>query len=613
MWKKLLIVGMVLIFGSGAVYGGKPFAEQGGALPENDVWNTHANKLLHSGAKLIRYPDKPLPPLTAEDRERGYVLFRQHYSEVVFDSDRPQAYQLMTEPEQTIFSSRGEYEPVTVNLFTLREWPELSLSVSDLKMPGGVFIPAENVDVRVVRRMPGLINVGRSMSEFINRSIALERLDRIDAAANEIVQFWVTVYVPPAASPSIPVGTDIGEFDNLERFRDRAYRGTATLRSGETTIGEITLNVVVLPFKARETDRLYGMCYLPLPGELGFHPENLEKHMVDMRNHGMNSIWTWPDVAAKEVDGEYVFDFTRAAQSRERYFSEVSLSEVVDAYMKAGFTRFWVNGSLEPINEVCVRQLGLAHGTPEWEKAYLSYIRQVRQYALEHGWPDYCHQCIDEPGDIEKTIYLYGLLSSNLPDEKKYLDGGPHGEGFRLIEHVDIFNAAIPSPEGIAAIRDAGKHFWIYNSSYCGLDPKVDRAIFGFGAEKIGAEGVFQWSYQWWDTATVWVYTLPSPAGPIPTAAWEGVREGIKDAKYVDTLKSILSGLPSDHPAHAEFAAQMAAIHAVMPGGENPIMGGNYRPGLMAHLDGIKFDEFRWNIARQIVKLLKQNRVLTDI
>ena len=60
---------MVLIFGSGAVYGGKPFAEQGGALPENDVWNTHANKLLHSGAKLIRYPDKPLPPLTAEDRE----------------------------------------------------------------------------------------------------------------------------------------------------------------------------------------------------------------------------------------------------------------------------------------------------------------------------------------------------------------------------------------------------------------------------------------------------------------------------------------------------------------------------------------------------------------
>ena len=52
MWKKLLIVGMVLIFGSGAVYGGKPFAEQGGSQCQNSGRHSQHSKQFQKGLHL---------------------------------------------------------------------------------------------------------------------------------------------------------------------------------------------------------------------------------------------------------------------------------------------------------------------------------------------------------------------------------------------------------------------------------------------------------------------------------------------------------------------------------------------------------------------------------
>jgi len=36
------------------------------------------------------------------------------------------------------------------------------------------------------------------------------------------------------------------------------------------------------------------------------------------------------------------------------------------------------------------------------------------------------------------------------------------------------------------------------------------------------------------------MYVKPAPDGPVPTCAWEGVREGIDDARYAFTLQELI-------------------------------------------------------------------------
>ena len=59
-----------------------------------------------------RYVDEtPMPGLRVQDRQRGYVVFRRHWMDLVFPNSIPKRREIAE--KVGAFASRGEYEPVT--------------------------------------------------------------------------------------------------------------------------------------------------------------------------------------------------------------------------------------------------------------------------------------------------------------------------------------------------------------------------------------------------------------------------------------------------------------------------------------------------------------------
>jgi hypothetical protein len=89
------------------------------------------------------------------------------------------------------------------------------------------------------------------------------------------------------------------------------------------------------------------------------------------------------------------------------------------------------------------------------------------------------------------------------------------------------------------ATRAGNTALWIYNAG-------MNRFSFGFYPWAVGAKGRWEWHYQWWTQAydpfartseSAWSTgtgaVMPSPDGPLPTEAYECVRAGIDDCRFL--------------------------------------------------------------------------------
>jgi hypothetical protein len=486
--------------------------------------------------------------------------------------------------------------------------------VSNLVAPGGAVIASENLELRTVRRLVCTRDGDRT--RYYEWPLALERRGVADVAPGDNLAFWLTAYVPPEAEPTFRPAPELpwpGSWDD-PAVTAAAYRGTITLEVPGQPDCRLELLLAVLPFQPDEPERLYGMCYLPTPPCRGTFPDSLDQDMADMRAHGMNSVWTWPDSLTKETaDGRIVYDFARPGLYRKDYMY-YGLDAIMEAYLRAGFSRFWVCGTLDPMKEVISDQLGYQLGSEGFGRAYTEYVRQLRQHATGKGWPNYCLHPIDEPGEPEKAleaVRYYELIRKEFPAEKTFADFGPwKGEDEALTPVCDIVCLAIPNPGNADKVTAAGKELWVYNIGSLGHQPKLDRLTWGFISRKIGAKGHFQWVYQWWADDSVAGgfpscirYTQPSADGPIPTPAWEAVREGIDDERYMVTLERLIRRAGEQQPEAIEARKALSDILSPVPGGDKPVIGGGYRDTFVQQTPSTEFDRWRWRLAGYILRL----------
>ena len=599
------------------------FDAQGSALNEYSDWVVNGSSITAApGAVEWTFPPQALPVLTENEKQQGYVLYTRHYMDMVHRSSRPQRAEIGT--RRVIFATPGEYEPVTFSLFALQPLEDVTPVVSDLVSPSGDVIPAENIDVRVVNYL--VCTREGQKTPYHYEPLVLERKDSFSVSSNETLRLWLTVHVPSDAKPTVNIP---GEGDAIpgswedEGVSDSAYTGVVGIRVPGRGEVAFELKLVVLPFKLSEPDRLYGMCYLPNPYSRGLFPHNMDKHMVDMREHGMNSVWTWPDTAVmKDITGRTVWDFEARGLHRKDY-GYYCLDEIVASYVGAGFTNLWICGSMDPLKDIIPGGLGYRLGTPEFSEAYLAFVAQLRQHATRKGWPPYCLHPIDEPGgqgNMQDAMYYYDLINEHYPEEITYADLGPwHGEDEELIPRCDILCLAIPNPENTQKVLDAGKELWMYNCGSFGHDPKSERLSWGLVPRKIGVKGVFQWVYQWWWEDSVKGgfpagrrYTQPSAEGPVPMPGWEAVREGIDDDRYAQTLQDLAVTVGMDDPVSLEAIRALNAILKPVPGGSQAISGGDhpalgaYRGDYLAKTQSIEFDRYRWQLAKHILALMRR-------
>jgi len=479
----------------------------------------------------MQYVDRsPLPPVSAADRERGFVWFRRNPLRLVFPATVP--------PEADVgaplsaFATPGEYESLSFGVRALRPLEDVRVTASDLESEDGrAKISASAIRVRPVRYRPkqGQARWGPFASGLLTVPLFLQSRTSVDIPAGTSQWFWVDVHVPDHA----PAGH---------------YRGWLTIQPKTGQPAKVPVRFEVLPFRLLEPTGVYFGMYAKVPRDLDVFRRQCE----DMRKHGMTTVGLCCPLGSRLTyqDGRV----------RVRFDGTGTLEQALDVYRDVGFPApvVWLMGS--DVLRWCQKQ-----GDPPGS-AFASCYRQVVEAILaegrRRGWPEIVFQPVDEP--FEHTQRLADAkrcleVLKQIPGVRTEEDG-PNGNPStleKLYSLTDILvyhdgpvlkRGQFDAPGWEAFLRrlerDA-KEVWFYNIDLTGWHPEVMRFGYGFGLWQAGGTGMVEWYYGGAPTAyrpssAAFAYPPTETETGGPTIGWQAIREGVDDFKYLYTLVAAL-------------------------------------------------------------------------
>lgn len=506
-------------------------------------------------------------------QDRGYVPFSRHPLDLPSRLGRPWPGDIGA---LRLLASPGEYEAGTLAVWALRAQSEVMVSVSDLAGDAGA-IASDCIDVRVVRYLAGLPSF-------------LEKRSSVRIPSGQTQTFWLTVHVPPEATPGF-------------------YRGTVTVTPTGGTRTEADLLLRVLPLDLPAPSKGYGFWWAMDGRWKGYYSddrraalEQIRKQFVLLREHGCNTV-SYPGLPkmTSAKDGAVRYDFAQDHWGHRPF----SFADFVRLGKDTGLlTRehaFQYVGAEGLHSEWVARHHGFDRSSRDLGIFYRAACRRIDEWVTEQGLTA-AFACVDEIGNSaekrELALRFYkeaegaGVLTSvtdNSMSVGVHLMGRPEFDEIITMRLYDYI-----TPEVIANARASRDHLWLYNMASGGWFPKRDRFIYGLFTERCSAEGCAQWAFQWpqgdrgpYGQAAAgespgWHYALPAPDGPLPTLALAAVREGIDDARYLACLEKRAPGSPEAslediEPITARVAAYVDA------------------------LDGRGFDARRWRMARAAI------------
>ncbi len=495
------------------------------------------------------------PPLTEDDRRRGYLPFIARVVETVYPTSVPSPEQRLE--ELRLLGFPGEREAATFCLRAIEDLPEIRLEAGPLKGdPAGV-IPSENISIQPVECLirQGQSRWGPLADKKMLKPVYIAETNVTSAKKNTTRQLWVTVHVPE--------GTPAGE-----------YRGAITLRTAKSA-WSVPIRLDVYPFELPEVPGVAFGMYERLHEDDTF----MDFLFADMRAHGMTTVGLCCGLGAEMSLAE--------GRARVAFTERSDLVRAMRAYTKAGFP--------EPVvwlMSADVLRWSLRQGPLESEafaRAYRGVLLEILAYAKAAGWPEIIFQPVDEP--FEHT--------SRMPAAKRCLDimktipglrteeDGPNGNPPLLEELYDLCDVLVyhDGPwvdrktydaeaweKLLSRARADGKTLWFYNIDLTGYHPEAMRFGYGFGLWAGQGQGVIEWAFMFgyrpdWAEAA---YTNPTtmffryprtanhPGGP--SIGWEATREGVKDYKLLSLFQAeVRKALAGGDAAKSERARRAKA------------------------------------------------------
>ena len=458
------------------------------------------------------------------EAKHGFILFTRPITDLVFPYSKPQ-----TRVEAvSMVASPGEYEPFTLGVYNLGEARPFTASLSPFKHgETGALLPGDVSQIRTTEYLP---LIRKEQNLYINLPMALEARDTREIGSSETGQFWITTYVPAGAAS----GT---------------YTATLSVSAANGATSEIPVSLYVLPFETDEPSANLSMCFL-IQNYKEMFPENLDLYMGDMKTHGLNTSWMWPMGEISVTNGKVEVDFAKRFSATFlglNYFAH-SVQEMMEAYAKAGFDREWIYGSYDGLISVLAEKGLVSVEDPASALPYLKdYTEQLLKFAKEHKLPPFELLLIDEPGfhpeRLPSVKKLYEGMHQAFPGQPLMLDCGPWaGEDKLLAPYLKDIYYTEPSVARKEFCDKEGIGFGNYNSGSGGRNPMIDRYTYGVWAVRAGLAAVSNWAYTWRfepQAPDGNRYVFPSADGPIPSPAWEAVREGIDDHRYLVTFQRL--------------------------------------------------------------------------
>jgi hypothetical protein len=465
--------------------------------------------------------------VSARINTEDFTLFVHSPQERVFSNSMPDNG--AGEKVLTVRAARGETLSVALSLRGKKALGGVSLDVSPLRGAAGSIL-REAFMWGAVRDLTEVVREDTKHTTLeVRRAPRLIEPGAVTVGRDEARSFWLSLAIPVAASS----GT---------------YSGSITVRLRSGVPIDLPVRVEVLPFTLQEPDIRYGMMMDYAFYELDNGDWRSEEKRTlrrrgeevyrDFRDHGMTVAYPHSHFYYRTDDqGRPVLEGLKAA---------------LEAYRNQGFPGpfVWYIGHLlhtaKPKHPASILLYDEAVAVRRLKLLLAEFEQLARRSAVPKE--RLLVQVVDEPDRQDALRTKVG----------KKLNAIVREMGFRTLitrpwPEVDVICTGDPDDASEAArLRRTAGEWWVYpNGALTGQNLSYTRYVFGFGAWRWGVKGVVPWTYQMSQGSNGNPFTVmdgpeimvayPGTGGPISTPAWETIRDGINDYRYIQTLRNLIS------------------------------------------------------------------------
>lgn len=501
-----------------------------------------------------------LEPLDPEWRALGFIPFARAWGRSVYPNSIPSPEERGAPLES--FAAPGESEPLVFGLRALDAGINgLRVSVSGLVNIDTVgFIPPESIEVGVVEYFRVRWGEGSQARAWRWHPTRIwpwrdypgspfcipDSSGSLWVRPNTAQHFWLTVRTPADLTPG-------------------NYSGSVFVESDQSFY-RIPINFTVLPLRLSSRG-------LPLHGAIIPAPQD-PFACRDLASHGINSLARWYDPAnlpAKSENGEISFDFR---------LEDAFMARLADSGIHGPQIIF--AGS--PRNPVFDSTLAVAAGVrPDsawFDMLYTQAVQAILEHSRKQGWPRLLWGIFDR---IERDGGALSVFQSRAKVLRRVM-----GSEVKLLSPL-ISESDREALEELAPLVNN----WLLGEKVEITPQMREKAVWGYtaitqrhsGAEARSSVGFGPWQRET-DALIIWAYNWPGGGHPwndfdsprmdwmlsyrdiddhyIPTPAWEGVREGIEDRRYILTLENLLDTYSGSSPAAEDARAFLDGLHALI-------------------------------------------------
>ena len=521
-----------------------------------------ANKLLVKSPTAIRLAPKPLddmterrarrqptvpsvytempfvetaaePALTPEEKQRGYVLFHRPITEPVYPNTKPLAQERLE--QLAAFATPGEFEPLTLGLYPVRELQNLKVRCSSLTCEAGA-IPTAAITVRLVTYW----NVGypryTSRSTYRRTPELLERVSVHSSARGECQRYWIEVHVPEDTKPGL-------------------YRGTVSVwDDGFEQAVEIPVSLRVLGFKLQKDPAKHYSAYYYVRNRTQYagKPESFVRKAAANEYRAMV---------------EYGLDMTPTLSLRSNDGKTIHLpyADELDRMLKAG-----LNGPVPVTADSVIGRFyrdttpGGAQGShwninqlppPEFYERITAAFQAFESERKTKGWPEFICCPIDEVAAARKEFGAKVYAAVKAAGIRTYATKDPTGADAAVYRpYIDIWCSQPYSVPYEKIIGQDRYEYWCYPNHNAGeikdrlVMCKGGRMTYGFGFWRSGYTTLIPWHWSW---------TPGSRSVRLPARLAVGVRPEDRRGRRSDPgrLLGVLSGRRRRRPLYLHLAA----------------------------------------------------------
>ena len=463
----------------------------------------------------------------------------------------------------SIQACRGEYEPASFILRSVKKLPYLTIKASDLFTQTGQMMPAEAIDIRLVKCWfqagSGDLHQKHTkilVPELLLKDNGLVRVD-LDKQTNALRGFqngklqYFDITRPESKIPPEAVindATQLEPFDLAPDFNQQIwltikipeaaesgrYHGLVSIQSMGKTLADLDLDVTVLPFELPPPALEYAIYYrgklVPCDkAAIGseFKSETQYRlEMADLKAHGIDSPTLY-----QPFDNQ----LDRALDIRQQ--AGLSLGNLFLLSLKTN----------PPFDPVGLTQLE-------------TMVRKWKVIADQKGYTKLYVYGIDEAKDdlIAEQLPAWQIVKTN---SGNVFVACPHHADVLAGKNMELGILNGPLDHSTAKRwSESGLKVYSYGNPQIGVEnPGVYRSNYGFKLWSAGYNGAMNYAYQH-AFGDIWndfdhpkyrdhVFAFPVSNGLISTVQWEGFREAVDDARYLALLVTRSdSGKYSDEP-----------------------------------------------------------------